>query len=418
MSAATGRVASTTTNFDNAEVYRKLSVASGATYYLGGLVALNASGHAVKCTDTAGLRFDGVATGFTGGHTELEVAATDVLGVKKVRVKRPPTFGIKIASASDSDIGSPVYALYDNEVALTGVTNYIQVGWIDEVVSSTFVMVRPVWLGAPGEADFDGNTLTFDGANTVNNLVVPDNLADALSVKISGGADLFVVTTTDSGEKVTFSTKVVMSGANDLLFSGTTGQCQIQLTDNLADALSIGESTNDYLVFVTTNSGEKIQVKQALEFPGATGTNLIKLTDNLASALDVTEASNSYLKFVTTNSAEAVVFGKAITQAVGASTAAAGSTNADAGALPSATAYVYPTTAADGTKGVIISTADKVDGRVFFVGNGVSNQVLKIYPPSGGTINGAAANAAFSTASGKGALLVCLSASGNTWLAM
>lgn len=101
----------------------------------------------------------------------------------------------------------------------------------------------------------------------------------------------------------------------------------------------------------------------------------------------------------------------------GASTAAAGTTGADAGALPSGTSVVYPTTAADGTKGVRISTADKVTGRMIFIGNGVSNQILKVYAPSGGAINGAAADAAFSTASGAGAIVVCLNATSNTWLA-
>lgn len=102
---------------------------------------------------------------------------------------------------------------------------------------------------------------------------------------------------------------------------------------------------------------------------------------------------------------------------IGASTAAAGTTTADAGVLPAATAAVYPTTAADGTKGVRIHANDKVTGREIKIGNGVSNQILKVYPPSGGTINGAAADAAFSTASGKGAIVVCLDSAANTWLA-
>lgn len=103
---------------------------------------------------------------------------------------------------------------------------------------------------------------------------------------------------------------------------------------------------------------------------------------------------------------------------IGASTAAAGSSTSDAGALPAATAVVYPTTAADGTKGVKIHADDKVTGRVLFIGNGVSNAILKIYAPTGGAINGASADAAYSTVSGKGALIVCLSSSGNTWLAL
>lgn len=103
--------------------------------------------------------------------------------------------------------------------------------------------------------------------------------------------------------------------------------------------------------------------------------------------------------------------------AISASTAAAGSATGDAGVLPTTRAVVFPTTAADDTKGVRVPSAHQSTGRVLFVGNGVSNKILKVYPPTGGAINGASANAAFSSASGKGVILVCLSQSANTWLA-
>lgn len=103
--------------------------------------------------------------------------------------------------------------------------------------------------------------------------------------------------------------------------------------------------------------------------------------------------------------------------AVGASTAAAGSTVSDAGALPTNTASCYPVSAADGTKGVKVHAADQTTGRRIFIGNNVSNQILKVYGPSGAVINGAAADAAFSSASGKGVIMICLSGPGNTWLA-
>lgn len=105
------------------------------------------------------------------------------------------------------------------------------------------------------------------------------------------------------------------------------------------------------------------------------------------------------------------------TVSVGASTAAAGSTYADAGALPAGTAAVYLTSAADDTKGVIIDVADKVLGRKLYIANGVSNKILKVYGPAGAAINGAAANAAFSSVSGKGVIIICTSATGNTWSA-
>ncbi len=103
-------------------------------------------------------------------------------------------------------------------------------------------------------------------------------------------------------------------------------------------------------------------------------------------------------------------------EAIGASTAAAGTNVGTAGALPAGTANVYPTTAADGTKGVVIHAKDQVTGRRLFIGNYVSNQVLKVYGPSGAVVNGAAADAAFSSVSGKGVTAICLSGVGNTWL--
>jgi hypothetical protein len=100
----------------------------------------------------------------------------------------------------------------------------------------------------------------------------------------------------------------------------------------------------------------------------------------------------------------------------GASTAAAGSVSSTAGVLPAGTSSVYPTTAADGTKGVRVSATDQVSGKVLFIGNGVVAGVLKVYPPTGGTVNGSGVDAAFVTTAGKGAILICLSSSANTWL--
>ena len=44
-----------------------------------------------------------------------------------------------------------------------------------------------------------------------------------------------------------------------------------------------------------------------IDFNGSTGNNKLELTDNLASALDITESSNSYMKFTTTDNASRIV---------------------------------------------------------------------------------------------------------------
>jgi hypothetical protein len=101
----------------------------------------------------------------------------------------------------------------------------------------------------------------------------------------------------------------------------------------------------------------------------------------------------------------------------GVSTAAAGSTTSNAAVLPARTSRTYPVTGADDTVGVRIHADDKVTGNKLEIANLVSNKILKVYPPSGGTINGAAADAAFSSASGKGVIVTCLDGAANTWAA-
>lgn len=216
---------------------------------------------------------------------------------------------------------------------------------------------------------------------------------------------------------ITLTVSVVVSGTSYTFWSGT---------------LSVGDcwQYSDHRWSVLDSQGRtKTSGTLAPTFSGATATNLLSMPDNLADALSIQEGANKYITFDTTNSAEAIRLKKATvltalltllnaTGGVGASTAAAGNAVGNGGALPAGTGLIYPTTAADDTKGVVIDVADKVTGRVLFIGNGVSNKILKVYGPSGASINGAAGDAAFSSASGKGVLIVCLSGAGNTWLAM
>src|SRR5688572_3953234 len=74
-----------------------------------------------------------------------------------------------------------VYAKYGNAVAYSGVTHSILVGWVDKVLDSTHVLVTPIY-GPLTPLAVASNTLTFAGATGANTIVMPDNLADALSV--------------------------------------------------------------------------------------------------------------------------------------------------------------------------------------------------------------------------------------------
>lgn len=96
----------------------------------------------------------------------------------------------------------------------------------------------------------------------------------------------------------------------------------------------------------------------------------------------------------------------------GTSTAAAGSTGSDAAALPSG-AGAYTVTGADGTKGVKINATDQVTGRTFIIHHTVGGTGLKVYPPSGGNINGLGVDVATSVT--KSVQCTCINATSKTW---
>jgi len=168
---------------------------------------------------------------------------------------------------------------------------------------------------------------------------------------------------------------------------------------------------------------------------GALAANKIELVDDEDPALNITEGGNSYIKVVTANGSEEVVFGKAVdcesdlavdgtvTLMDGgsgvlninsyATVTSAGSNQGDAAA---AIKYYNNVQGGDGTKGVVLP-AGADSGRVLIIWNGSSGGGLKIYPNSGGTINGGSANAAVTLGTG-GKIAHCVLAAANTWVVM
>lgn len=242
---------------------------------------------------------------------------------------------------------------------------------------------------------------------------------DSTGVPVGGSAGTGAATTTGGGN--TFIGFAVLAAEATDLYVRVSLKNSTATVQDLAKTTAITGSTTSLSI-----SGQAGAPGGKVALAGGAGTESNAAGGDIE--LDGGKADGSgddgTVKIGTTRGA--VVLGKASTPinlagiaalSVGASTTAAGSSESNAGALPEGTASVYPTTAADGDTGVIVDVADKVDGRVLFIANGVPDKVLNIYPPAGGTINGATADAAFETASGKGAILVCLSADTNAWAA-
>ena len=95
-----------------------------------------------------------------------------------------------------------------------------------------------------------------DRANGQAEIYVLDSLAATFD---DAGKDLTLPTNglAISGGGVSIVGDAALNCGADLIFTGTTGQPQILLTDNLADSLSVLISGgSDFLVFKTTNCSE------------------------------------------------------------------------------------------------------------------------------------------------------------------
>jgi hypothetical protein len=126
-----------------------------------------------------------------------------------------------------------------------------------------------------GSIDNGSSTANF-GATTVDSLDVSDgNIANV------GDIDADSVSVADAA-----------NGLN-INFNGNTTTNKISLTDNLADALNITESTNSYIKFVTSNSGEKIVFSKALDIDAAVQIDSTLTVGTDGSGQDVTFYSDT-----------------------------------------------------------------------------------------------------------------------------
>lgn len=110
-------------------------VAGGAQIWKGALVCVNSAGYLVPASDSAGLRFMGVAfesVDNSGGAN----------GVKRCRVIKRGTFVYhRVGTFSQADVGMTVRAVSDNEVAQNSNNNLV-VGTVLELINTDQVRIR------------------------------------------------------------------------------------------------------------------------------------------------------------------------------------------------------------------------------------------------------------------------------------
>ncbi len=309
MTAATAKVQSTTQNWGDSKIKRSLS-ADVATYYTGSMICMNASGYAVKASNTAGLRFDGIMA----SSQRVSVETGDAAGDKVIDVEKPWMFTMTIASAAITDIGRKVYALYDNEVAFSTSAS-ILVGVVEDVLDSTTVLIRPYWTSTSGINAFDGETLTFSGATGANVVAIPDALADGLSVKEGSNAYLTFVTTNGS-EQLLLSKKTSLLDDIDLIFgtdldvllrfstADASNPCLVLGLDDTSQHLHItdkGASATDWNLAAGTHPNVYIHSNTT------PATAYLRLGNHTATLADIDVVGGTTLQLMIAGTAEATL---------------------------------------------------------------------------------------------------------------
>lgn len=132
-----------------------VAVASGKVVYAGAMIAVNSSGTAQPASDASGLSVIGRAE----NYVDASVTAGLLL-----KVSRGVFLWENGSSITDADIGDLCYALDDQTVKTTGVTNYVIAGVIVDV-DDNGVWVDTYSIGSQGAGSL--SSLSVSGAGTI-----------------------------------------------------------------------------------------------------------------------------------------------------------------------------------------------------------------------------------------------------------
>lgn len=168
------------------------------------------------------------------------------------------------------------------------------------------------------QVDLNDGKVTFSGATTANQLIVPDNLADALRVT-DGTQDYIQIVSLTGADQVKLLQDTDVTG--DLTVSGTVaGLTQAEL----GELGNIGATTIDatqwgYLgaadqgitqasaVAFAQVSVDQLDLNDGkLTYSGATGANEVVVPDNLADAWSLTDGAQDYIQIVSTTGSDQV----------------------------------------------------------------------------------------------------------------
>lgn len=141
-----------------------IPAAGSITFYDGQALGRDATGGIVQMDDTLKAEFIGFQTDVVSAQYDI-VYSTDTLGDKRAKIHRPLAYVALIAATvSPGQEGQKVYWLYNNQVALNGLTNWNYAGRILGVLDSTHVLVLVPWLSWANGAHSNSKVLTTAAA--------------------------------------------------------------------------------------------------------------------------------------------------------------------------------------------------------------------------------------------------------------
>jgi hypothetical protein len=191
--------------------------AASTTFYQGALSFINASGYIDDDTASGVNVFAGINISQVDNSAGLDAALN-------VEVWRKGEFLFTGSGFTQASVGVPLYATDNYTTTPTQATSgAVLVGRITEYVSTTQVWAEidvAAGEGLVGDS-LTTKVVTFNGATGVNEIVVPTNLADALSVESSAG-DILVVDTTTGTVVVTVGAAVRLNVAGDAQVGSAT----------------------------------------------------------------------------------------------------------------------------------------------------------------------------------------------------
>jgi len=246
------------------------------TIYEGTFCFVNSTGYVTGDTDSGASMFAGIAvenydnSSGSSGDLDAEWFAEGI-------------FELTGSGFTQADVGKEVFASDNYTITLTDSSSAVPIGVVQEYVSATAIRVKIT--GLPNVPGITSNVMAFTGSTGANEIRVPDNLADGLSVEGTHG-DFLVFVTTNGSEEMVISDQARLPDSIPLYFgtgsdislqwdgsnlvlataSADTGALEVGADDAGVDVVFYGDTASEHTTW--DQSADKLIMTAAVQITG------------------------------------------------------------------------------------------------------------------------------------------------------